>query len=534
MIKTVKNERGMALITAALFITLIGMAGLALISNTGQDSDISIKQMHSTQAFFLAEAGIHRAISELENNMNWLPNGTAYKCGNGEYGISLDKSDPSNYVITSEGITHTNSGDTRRTVVSRIGVISGFGGTPFKYVLFSKNKPLELKNDVVGDIYVDEDFDVNGSSIVQINGSVQATGDYGINKHYISPFNTIERASINNPGGIFHINGHVYTNDTINVKEFKSGKSMKFYGNCTAEVFEVNGIFRQANSDSGHSSGDTSNLTLTGGNPMKVAGDFRTVGKFNMTGGDLHTDGDISIGWSANNFSGDLWATGEIKDPNNNIPDSNEHPYESGLNVVVEDNPVPILDFPEVDVDTVIEEAEKGGTTVGSITIDKKTGPITLGPQLIQGDLIVTGKADVTLEGVIYVQGDVKFSGIKSIKTTEGYSIIADGDIHFDGDSMAPKDIFPFLLSTEGDVKINTVSYTEAAIVATGGKVEVGGAGTIKGCIYGGKISLPGISKVEYDTSFAGNIPNGVDGGKKGKTTVLDTNNKSWTESSGK
>jgi len=513
MIKAVKNERGIALVTAALFITLIGMGGLALIANTDQDKDISIKKMQSTQAFFLAEAGIQRAISELENNISWTPHITPYNCGKGEYEIGLDTSDPTSYIIASEGIVKAHNGDVRRRIVLRIGTIPGGGGgsgsgTPLKYAIFSKGD-LNLQNHVVGDIYVDGDF--KGSTIVNINGSVQVTGKYD---------STSNALTIVDKDGIFHVNGNVKTADNINVKEIKCGGSMDFYEDCSAEVFEVNGNFNQKTIGS---------IRLTGSNPMKVKGDFNNAGSLTMRGGDLHADGDIRIGWGINSYSGHLWATGAIRDPGNDVPDLREHPNEASLNVTVEDSPVPILDFPEIDTAAIMDEAFLAGGESGSINI-KGIGSYELGPKLIKGDLTITGINNLKLEGVIYVTGNVKIGDITSIKST-GYSIVADKNICFSSDHMAPKGNPPFLLSTGGDIKIDTISRTEAAVVAMKGEVDISGISTIKGCVYGNGISLKGLSKVVYDSACLKNKPKGVGGGT-GTGTTLDTTNKSWTETS--
>ena len=95
---------------------------------------------------------------------------------------------------------------------------------------------------------------------------------------------------------------------------------------------------------------------------------------------------------------------------------------------------------------------------------------------------------------------------------------------------MAPKGNPPFLLSTGGDIRIDTISRTEAAVVAQNGNVSIGSVSTIKGCVYGKDIFLTGISRVVYDKNCMKNQPGGVGGG--GKKTVLDTTNKSWTETS--
>ena len=102
---------------------------------------------------------------------------------------------------------------------------------------------------------------------------------------------------------------------------------------------------------------------------------------------------------------------------------------------------------------------------------------------------------------------------------------------------MAPKGNPPFLLSTgllptaKGDITINTISHTEAAVVAMKGEVDISGISTIKGCVYGNGISLKGLSRVVYDSACLKNKPKGVGGGT-GTGTTLDTTKKSWTESS--
>ncbi|GMU73863.1 MAG: hypothetical protein AMXMBFR44_0620 [Candidatus Campbellbacteria bacterium] len=79
-------------------------------------------------------------------------------------------------------------------------------------------------------------------------------------------------------------------------------------------------------------------------------------------------------------------------------------------------------------------DAEAGGTWNGDYNI---TATTTLGPIKITGDLIMDNQAEMTMEGTIWVEGDIYFRNGTIVRLDPAYGrnsgiIIADGPIEFD------------------------------------------------------------------------------------------------------
>lgn len=62
------NKKGIALILGFIVITVLTILGSAIVSRSISESNISRRYSESTQAFWLAEAGLNRALKELKSN----------------------------------------------------------------------------------------------------------------------------------------------------------------------------------------------------------------------------------------------------------------------------------------------------------------------------------------------------------------------------------------------------------------------------------------------------------------------------------
>ncbi len=60
------NDKGMALIATLIFVAVISTFGIALLTMTSSDIKLSSLQEASKEAFYIAEAGLERAIEYLE------------------------------------------------------------------------------------------------------------------------------------------------------------------------------------------------------------------------------------------------------------------------------------------------------------------------------------------------------------------------------------------------------------------------------------------------------------------------------------
>ena len=60
-----KNERGMAALVAMLLVGMLTLIGLAAISTSDDEVQVAGNKWQETKAFYAAESGLDRAVSEL-------------------------------------------------------------------------------------------------------------------------------------------------------------------------------------------------------------------------------------------------------------------------------------------------------------------------------------------------------------------------------------------------------------------------------------------------------------------------------------
>jgi hypothetical protein len=104
MKKILIGERGVSLITAIMLLLLLSVLGLAVVSLVMVESQISVNQLYSLQAFSLAEAGIERGIRAIRDdtiaNQFTDPAAAGYCVTPSLDGYSADGSNGSNYERT--------------------------------------------------------------------------------------------------------------------------------------------------------------------------------------------------------------------------------------------------------------------------------------------------------------------------------------------------------------------------------------------------------------------------------------------------
>ena len=116
--KNIVSQKGMALMTTLIFVAVLTTMGIALLTMTRNEIKLSTLQEESTKAFYLAEAGVERAVNWLElqgtppssgdvpSDFDGTHEYTELSTGKYTVNLSLDI-DPgslvANYVIETEG-----------------------------------------------------------------------------------------------------------------------------------------------------------------------------------------------------------------------------------------------------------------------------------------------------------------------------------------------------------------------------------------------------------------------------------------------
>jgi hypothetical protein len=195
------NQKGMALLTTLIFVAVLVSLAVALLTMTSNDSKLSTLQRESNNAFYLAEAGIEKALYNL--------NVDDYYPMLGESAWRPDSAEPYQEGITEEyfEVTITNIGDTGATPpeeeTDRIKIISTGVVNKGKYssgrrkieviakidfLLEAMYKYAILSDKVIifqgtpgptidGDMHSNDDMEVNGQFADNYDGNATCTGD---------------------------------------------------------------------------------------------------------------------------------------------------------------------------------------------------------------------------------------------------------------------------------------------------------------------------------------------------------------------
>jgi hypothetical protein len=174
------NQKGMALLTTLIFVFLLVTFGVALLTMTSNDTKLSTLQRDSTKAFYLADAGIDKALWYLntpedlggKGMFSWRPSPSDPEGTSLEYyeirienkgDISLGEEDTDKIEITSMGVVKNENGKVvgKRTVIveAKIG-ISPVSTLCYNYALAA-----------------DSILTINGA--ITINGDIHANGSIG-------------------------------------------------------------------------------------------------------------------------------------------------------------------------------------------------------------------------------------------------------------------------------------------------------------------------------------------------------------------
>ncbi len=163
-----ENDEGVVLLVTLFIITVVLLAGAMLALTVTTDLRIASNVYRSTAAFYLAEAGVARAVEELKGNPHFV----------GQLDGSLDEG--------TYHVTVTAEGDDRRTIRSegRLGkirrvvtvTVSVGVSEAQRKVLFVTGNNIEFKApaEIRGDVHVNGDVKVKDS--VFIDGDLSLSG----------------------------------------------------------------------------------------------------------------------------------------------------------------------------------------------------------------------------------------------------------------------------------------------------------------------------------------------------------------------
>lgn len=149
-------KKGFAMLTVVFVMVSFAVVGVAAVAMIAGSSQMVMDGYRSSQAFYVAEAGLEYTAQQLKADGNWTDNANFTKTfGPGAFTITYTNQTTDSALVQSEGIV---AGISRR--VSRQMTASGFAG--FEYGM-----------------YTPSDIIVGGSSAGTVNGPVSAGGTVG-------------------------------------------------------------------------------------------------------------------------------------------------------------------------------------------------------------------------------------------------------------------------------------------------------------------------------------------------------------------
>jgi len=250
------NQKGMALLTTLIFVFILVTFAVALLTMTSNDTKLSALQRDSTEAFYIAEAGIEKALWYLNtstdnggNGLDWRTNAAhglqdgyleqPYPDGStNKYQITvMDDSDPNieKIIITSKGIVSDDNKvyGSRKIEVKAKKAISPASDIAYNYAVATEADLTFSGNVQVfgGDVHANENINISGvgTNIHVYNGDVTASGE----TNEYSPGN--ENTDI-----------QIYPQIDFDYYKQLAEDNNSYYGDNTSEVFntyrELNGI----------------------------------------------------------------------------------------------------------------------------------------------------------------------------------------------------------------------------------------------------------------------------------------------------
>ena len=198
------NQKGIALLTTLIFTFVLVTFAVALLTMTSNDTKMSTLQRDSTKAFYLAEAGIEKALWYLNTPEDlggkdifmWRPTSDTpfieevapleyYEISIENVGIALGFDDATERIeITSVGIIESENGKVvgRRAVIvtAKIG-ISPSDNLSYNHTIFTEgNMTLNGGITISGSIHSNSDITANGNEVDLQNGTATAFGSTNI------------------------------------------------------------------------------------------------------------------------------------------------------------------------------------------------------------------------------------------------------------------------------------------------------------------------------------------------------------------
>ena len=187
------NQKGMALLTTLIFVFILVTFGVALLTMTGNDIKLSALQRDSTEALYIAEAGIDKALWYLntpEDNggegLDWRPNEDqeSYPAvSTNYYQLTVEDTEQDIIKITSRGVVSDGNKvyGSRKIEVEAKKAISPSPSLVYNYAIITEGDlTFEKSVQIYGDVHSNGNISEIEQEIppdIKIDGEATASGE---------------------------------------------------------------------------------------------------------------------------------------------------------------------------------------------------------------------------------------------------------------------------------------------------------------------------------------------------------------------
>jgi hypothetical protein len=146
----IRNENGSAILIALCIMSMLTIIALSAVKTSNTDVELSYNQLHGDQAFYVAEAGYKRAISEIQADSSWNKGLTKEPFGAGFFSVAITDSFAVPALFDTIIIASTGQARDAESSVEVVTIPDYI--YPFKYALFADG-PLQIMNSMETDSY---------------------------------------------------------------------------------------------------------------------------------------------------------------------------------------------------------------------------------------------------------------------------------------------------------------------------------------------------------------------------------------------
>jgi hypothetical protein len=173
MDKIIHNQKGNALLITISLIMMLTLMGIMAVNNSVTDIDLTFHKVHSEKAFYIAEAGAKRALTELNDDRTWNSGFYRVVLNGGAYTVQLEDSVTNSalgdtIVITSEAFEREGKATVELMVVPE-------KARPFRHAMFGENE-VDIKNSMNTDSY-NSDSGSYAGTVDTLGGDIGSNGN---------------------------------------------------------------------------------------------------------------------------------------------------------------------------------------------------------------------------------------------------------------------------------------------------------------------------------------------------------------------